>query len=84
MTVADADGDDAAEHVQVAAAGVVKQPLHVALVDDHRTAVIRQQGRAQVVQPDLADGGRVRTLWRDIVWILPSAAYISPVVCLYS
>ena len=64
MTVTDTDSDDAGEHVEVATALVVKQPLHVALVDEHGSFVKRQRPRTQVLPADLADSV-VRQALRD-------------------
>ncbi len=62
MAVSDGDGDDAAEEVEVAAALVVVEPLHVALVDQQRLPVVREHGRIQIVGAHLAHPLHVRTL----------------------
>ena len=53
MAVADGDGDDATEHVEVPPALVVPQPLHTALVDQQGRPVVGRHGRVQVLLPDL-------------------------------
>ena len=62
MTVTDTDSDDAGEHVEVATALVVEQPLHVALVDEHGALVERQRARTQVLPADLTDSVVRQTL----------------------
>ena len=55
MAVTDSDSHDAGEHVEIAASLMVKQPLHVSLVDEHRTLVERQHRRTEILPADLAD-----------------------------
>lgn len=58
MTVAHRDGDDAAEQVQIAPAGRVVQPLHVAAVQQRRPSVGGvTHPRAEVALAQLLDGG---------------------------
>ncbi len=51
VAVADADGDDAGEQVEVAAAAVVPQVLHVAAVDQQRVGVEERRPRGQLRPP---------------------------------
>ena len=51
----DSDSHNAGEHVEIAASLVVKQPLHVTLVDEHGTLVERQHRRTEILLSDLPD-----------------------------
>ena len=51
MTVADRDGDDPGEGVEVLLAGLVPDVLHVAFDDQERLAIIRDQARREVLSP---------------------------------
>lgn len=53
MTVTNADGDDAAKEIKVSLAGVVKEPLHMSLVDEHGLSEVGHQGGVQTVTPHL-------------------------------
>ena len=48
MTVSHADCDNPSKHVQIAAPLVVKEPLHVSLVDEDRVLVVGKEGRGQL------------------------------------
>lgn len=51
MTVANTDGDYTAKEIQVSPPCVVKEPLHVSLMDQQRLAEISCKRRTQVLLP---------------------------------
>lgn len=72
MTVTNTDGDDSAEEVKVSLASVVKEPLHMSLVNEHGLGEVGQEGGIQAVTPHLTHmvvvwtlggGGTVFIVW---------------------
>ena len=47
--MANADSDDSSEHVKITLPRFVKQPLHMALVNEDGSLVVRQHGGGQLV-----------------------------------
>ncbi len=64
MAMADADGDDAGERVEIPPARLVPHVLHVAFDDHQRLAVVRDHAGRQILMPQrehfLARGAVVR------------------------
>lgn len=52
VAVSDADGHDSAEHVEVPLTGMVKEPLHMSLVDQQWLPKMRFNARKEVAGAD--------------------------------
>jgi hypothetical protein len=62
MAVPNADGDDAAKHVEISFSIVIEQPLHVTLVQQQRLFVIGQNAGNNVLLLDC--------LYFCVIWTL--------------
>lgn len=60
--MANADGDNAAKHVEISFSIVVEQPLHVTLVQQQRLFVVGQDARNNVLLLDCLYFGIIGTL----------------------
>lgn len=71
------DSDNPRKKIQVSVSLIIKQPLHVTLVEQQRLRKIRRQRRREMLLVDVQDTGIGKGLWTDNISVLTFLRLIS-------